>query len=205
MAMRWLLGGAAVAAALCAAAAASAATVERTFTFEDANKSVVAFGSFSYDSSYSGLLTYGELESFSVSLLGSTYDLAFVQGLASPDDYVYFGYDTATNTFVPASIQGYTDSSGNNLYSGILAGVGYSPNTGFFFDPLVGQADPAGTGADGVLASYGPEYPGGYNAATAVNYSVVPEASTWALMGLGFAGLGFAGWRKVRSTRAVDV
>jgi PEP-CTERM motif len=33
-------------------------------------------------------------------------------------------------------------------------------------------------------------------------FSVVPEASTWAMMLLGFAGLGFAGWRGSRKTAA---
>jgi PEP-CTERM motif len=30
----------------------------------------------------------------------------------------------------------------------------------------------------------------------------VPEASTWAMMLLGFAGLGFAGYRRAREPRA---
>jgi PEP-CTERM motif-containing protein len=33
--------------------------------------------------------------------------------------------------------------------------------------------------------------------------AAVPEASTWAMMVLGFAGLGFAGWRKATGPRAV--
>jgi PEP-CTERM motif len=33
------------------------------------------------------------------------------------------------------------------------------------------------------------------------NFSTVPEASTWAMMLAGFAGLGFAGYRKARSSR----
>ena len=32
--------------------------------------------------------------------------------------------------------------------------------------------------------------------------STVPEPSTWAMMLLGFAGLGFAGYRKARSARS---
>jgi hypothetical protein len=37
----------------------------------------------------------------------------------------------------------------------------------------------------------------------AVVGSAVPEPSTWALMGLGFAGLGFLGYRKTRSDNAL--
>ena len=34
----------------------------------------------------------------------------------------------------------------------------------------------------------------------------VPETSTWAMLALGFAGLGFAGWRRVRrDQRSIEV
>ena len=42
---------------------------------------------------------------------------------------------------------------------------------------------------------------GPFNAAFSVSGSVVPEPSTWALMLLGFAGLGFAGYRQARKAR----
>jgi hypothetical protein len=42
---------------------------------------------------------------------------------------------------------------------------------------------------------------GPFNAAFSVSGSVVPEPSTWALMVLGFAGLGFAGYRQARKAR----
>jgi PEP-CTERM motif len=32
--------------------------------------------------------------------------------------------------------------------------------------------------------------------------SIVPEPSTWAMMVIGFAGLGFAGYRRAREPRA---
>jgi len=35
---------------------------------------------------------------------------------------------------------------------------------------------------------------------TSVTVISAPESSTWVMMGLGFAGLGFAGWRKARPT-----
>ena len=33
----------------------------------------------------------------------------------------------------------------------------------------------------------------------------VPEASTWAMLGLGFAALGFAGWRRSHTARAISL
>ena len=40
-----------------------------------------------------------------------------------------------------------------------------------------------------------------FNAAFSLDGSVVPEPSTWAMMLLGFAGLGFAGYRRARRAR----
>ena len=40
-----------------------------------------------------------------------------------------------------------------------------------------------------------------FNAAFSLSGSVVPEPSTWAMMLLGFAGLGFAGYRHARKAR----
>ena len=42
---------------------------------------------------------------------------------------------------------------------------------------------------------------GPFNAAFSLSAPVVPEPSTWAMMLLGFAGLGFAGYRQARKAR----
>jgi hypothetical protein len=42
---------------------------------------------------------------------------------------------------------------------------------------------------------------GPFNAAFSLSGSVIPEPSTWAMMLLGFAGLGFAGYRQARKAR----
>jgi hypothetical protein len=42
---------------------------------------------------------------------------------------------------------------------------------------------------------------GPFNAAFSVSGAVIPEPSTWAMMLLGFAGLGYAGWRSARRGR----
>ena len=40
---------------------------------------------------------------------------------------------------------------------------------------------------------------------TGLSYNSVPEPSTWAMMLLGFAGLGFAGYRRTRKPRSIAV
>ena len=42
---------------------------------------------------------------------------------------------------------------------------------------------------------------GAFNAAFSLSGSPVPEPSTWAIMLLGFAGLGFAGYRRAKMAR----
>ena len=130
--------------------AANAVTIADNFTFFD-NTTVVARGSFSYDSSKSGTLTFGDLLSFTINGAGNSYTLLDVTGASAPLDlatsYNYFGYNTVSKGFVPASIPGY-----NGNASGIFAATDGSGHNGFFFDPLVGSADPAGTGADGLFA-----------------------------------------------------
>jgi PEP-CTERM motif len=46
---------------------------------------------------------------------------------------------------------------------------------------------------------------GPFNAVFSLSGSVVPEPSTWAMMLLGFAGLGFVGYRHARKTSAASV
>jgi hypothetical protein len=46
---------------------------------------------------------------------------------------------------------------------------------------------------------------GPFNAAFSLNGALVPEPSTWAMMLLGFAGLGFAGYRHARKGRPASV
>ena len=179
-----VFGALAISAALClGATSARAAMIVDNFSFTGAGNTVLASGSFSYDSSHSGILSYADLSSFSVSLTGETFHLSFVNSLPS-SAYTYFGYDTTNNTFVPASISG---SVGN--FSGILASTNLA--NGFFFDPLVGQSDPAGTGADGEFADY---LNGSETVLTATGYSItsVPEPATWALFAVGAGLLGLA-------------
>jgi hypothetical protein len=172
----------AAAALLFGVTSASASTITDVFTFTDATNTTVASGSFSYSSALSGTLGYTDLSSFAINVLGVPYDLTFVNSLTPGTDYVYFAYDTSANTFVPASVTG---SVGD--FPSILAGTNLS--TGFFFDPLASQ------GFDGLFTEYSSHSnPSG----TAVNFTIsaVPEPSTWAMMILGFAGVGFMAYRR---------
>jgi hypothetical protein len=53
---------------------------------------------------------------------------------------------------------------------------------------------------------YHPLFPWRYGAGAEIGLQIsavaTPELSTWVMMGLGFAGLGFAGWRAQRKTAA---
>ena len=169
-------------------ASANAAPVTNNFVFMDAANSVVASGSFSFDSALTGTIGYSNLDAFSITLVGHTYDLAFVNALVSPNDYVYFGYNISENTFVPAAVSG----SGGEFFS-ILAGLeGTNFSAGFFFSPLAGQGVP---NADGILSEYSTDPPTDL-VAVSFTISAVPEPSTWIMMILGFLGLAGMTYRR---------
>ena len=67
--------------------------------------------------------------------------------------------------------------------SGFVCGRGTQP-TGNAYDELTSNPSAFGVGTFTLTA--------------------VPEASTWAMMLLGFAGLGYAGYRRVRAPRAAQ-
>jgi PEP-CTERM motif len=84
---------------------------------------------------------------------------------------------------------------------GDLYQLSFNPNGGGFSSPDVYQqlstnGDVTGTGGNGIdvlaYAQAGLPPPGG-----------IPEPSTWAMMLLGFAGLGFAGYRKAKESRII--
>ena len=192
--------------------AASAATIVDNFVFSNGS-SVVANGSFSYDSSKSGLLTFGDLLSFSISGAGNSYNLSYVNGLSQVTDplssYSYFGYNASTNSFVPQLVNGAQGPL--DLIFGAALESSSSPNpdgsitvttlSGFLFDPLPTQIDPNG-GNDGLFAFYSPancgacEAPTDFPSFTSFSVTAIPEPSTWAMMLLGFAGVGFMAYRR---------
>jgi hypothetical protein len=173
-----------------------ASTVTDVFSFTDASNNVVAHGSFSYDSSLSGALSYSDLSSFNLvtDFAGYSYDLAFVN---SANQYSYFGYDTVSNAFVPASVSGYDGS-----YYGILSAImeiGGVTTGGFFFDPLVSQGGP---GADGWVGDYHPAGQVATTVATAFTIAPVPLPPALPAFAAGLALFGLLGWRKLHASQA---
>jgi hypothetical protein len=176
--MRKYLGLLAGAVAYFTVACAGAATVSNNFVFFNGSD-VVASGSFSYDSSSSGLLSFADLTAFNIAGPAQSYGLSFVQSVVG---YSYFGYDTTLNSFVPAQVL--------DTYA-IFAAT--DTVSGFLFDPLVSQ------GGDGLFAFYNPpncgacEQPSDFASFTSFTVSAVPELSTWVMTILGFLGLAFIG------------
>jgi hypothetical protein len=115
--------------------------------------------------------------------------------------------------------QTFSDTAGALLkITGWVAGNGTAPSdVGFYFDgapvvyinPVPSQgyteytAYVTGTGSDTFSVGFrnDPSFDAIDNLAVA---AAVPELSTWAMMALGFAGLGFAGYRPLRKSVALD-
>jgi hypothetical protein len=78
-----------------------------------------------------------------------------------------------------------------------------------FISPVVPSSDNGLSAVETGNSNYNtfaaPTFVGGGGAEVGLQISAVatPEPSTWVMMGLGFAGLGFAGWRAQRKTAAL--
>jgi hypothetical protein len=97
-------------------------------------------------------------------------------------------------TLINSPVPGLTGSGEGSVgYSGAIGGPGPLPSLGGFADPF-----------DIVLNGLPADQVSGFT--QALEFSAVtpsaPEASTWAMMLAGFAGLGFMGWRGSRKAAA---
>lgn len=180
----------AAAIALVSAGAANAAPVTKNFTFNDLSNSPIVTGSFTYDSSLVGDVSYGSLSAFNISLglpHPASFDLNFVN---TADQYVYFDYNPVSNQFVAADVNGYQGFFGELM--GAIQGQGSS---GFFLDPLTNMAI---DGNDGIFCTYGAGggcngnadygFVGTYAVTDASTNEAVPEPLTLSIFGAGLAG-----------------
>lgn len=160
-----------LAAATCIAPAAQAAVTTVDFSFDRLDGSSVGNGSFSFDSVLSGPLAYSDLDSFSLTIGGYSYDLGFVNS-GNFSVYHHFGFDTVANAFVTQTISGFPT---------ILAGIKNSFNEGFFV-----RNDPAYT----LVRTYPGNELSFDHVSIVTSSGAVPEAATWAMMILGFGLVG---------------
>jgi hypothetical protein len=164
---------------------AAAAVAVLDFNFLDHGSSV-ASGDFTYNSADTGVIGWSDVLSFSISFpLGKTYDLAFVNS-GNDTVYRYLGFNTASDTFVSATIAGFPE---------IMSDIKLGDTEGFFVrgDTIKIVRDYSSLAETDVP----------YDNLQTTTSSSVPESSTWAMMLIGFAGLGFVGYRKSR--KAVSI
>jgi hypothetical protein len=118
--------------------------------------------------------------------------------------------DAATGTINGSAVTGVTsfDGTDNLLFP---TGLTYLDTKGIAFQTAAGQivdifsffaqgSQPSGN-AYGELASN----PGGFGVGTFTLTAAVPEPSTWAMLILGFVGLGFLGYRRSKTSAAMTV
>jgi PEP-CTERM motif len=198
-----------------ASSALAAACATNTVAFYEANPcnvGPVTFSDISVGSttSGSGVVTLGDFSPFTTVVNGVTefgLNLSYASNTgATPGSqadlswtYDVSGVPSLTDAF--ATFAGTTTGTGTEDLSEVLSnGVSltlHAPGaTSATFSPIGSlsvikdQSDFAGSAGSADSSILG-------NA-----FSVVPEPSTWAMMLLGFAGLGFLGWRGSRKTAA---
>ena len=117
--------------------------------------------------------------------------------------YLYIGSLDAGNSLTITASNGTTIFTGASWLS--ISGVGEpgdgtptidGPNSNGWFR----FTDTGGTISSITTAETGTDLPNSFEIAAILTSPAVPELSTWAMMGLGFAGLAFAGYRARRST-----
>jgi hypothetical protein len=128
------------------------------------------------------------------------FDVSFTHGLLLPANHYFFVPQVevtgADGNFFWLSARRPIVPPGTSFPAGVTDLQSWTRDE--FLDP-----DWLRVGADIV----GPPVTGGaaptFNAAFSLSGSTVPEPSTWAMMLLGFAGLGFAGYRKRRAVVSI--
>ncbi|MBV8103775.1 MAG: PEP-CTERM sorting domain-containing protein [Hyphomicrobiales bacterium] len=92
--------------------------------------------------------------------------------------------------------------TGNHVIPLVAGGSFLGPGFGFSFTTASCTGSPmGGCGQNNVGLTPGTSIFGPVDISVSFSSALVPEPSTWALLFLGFAGLGFAGYRKAKTGR----
>lgn len=208
---KWL--GSAVVSLSLLTAAGTAPAATQTFEFR-LDTTTVAFGSFSYSDSATGVLSFSDLSAFNLSVnvpaiyQGGlprifTYDLATILGYPTSPTPAgrYFGFDTATNQFVSSFDANPSTAlpwfGGGSFYATMAAYSG-DPQNGFFIDWRAPGAD--GKSGFAVMETLQDKSV----VSGAVNWnnyqvSAVSEPSSFALAAAGLALISFVAGKRRRS------
>ena len=116
------------------------------------------------------------------------FDVSFTHGLLLPANHYFFVPQVEV-----------TDADGNFFW--LSAPKPITGGTGPFLGDLQSWTRDEALDPDWLRVGTDITGQGPFNAAFSLRGSPVPEPSTWAMMLLGFAGLGFAGYRRGRQTR----
>jgi hypothetical protein len=189
MNLRGLLASAAIFGALGFATTAGAAVLDWNFSFSLDN-----------GDSASGIFVTQDTPS------GGPYLITSLTGTISGNPMTLLSPDSSFNDNLLYTTQPYLDGIGLGFVAEGFQWAVFSSG-GVVVDSWCNNAN---SGLDHQCndATENPPDPGGSVTEFSVSPLVtpsVPEPSTWALMLLGFAGLGFAGYRKVRKSRAVSI
>jgi hypothetical protein len=116
------------------------------------------------------------------------FDVSFTDGLLLPANHYFFVPQVEV-----------TDADGNFFW--LSAPKPITGGTGPFLGDLQSWTRDAALDPDWLRVGTDITHQGPFNAAFSLTGTMVPEPSTWAMMLLGFAGLGFAGWRQASKAR----
>jgi hypothetical protein len=119
--------------------------------------------------------------------------------------YLYIGSLDAGNSLTITASNGatvFTDSDWTTIPGVTLPGDGNPTIMGSTSNGWFRFTDTGGTISSIITAETGADVGNSFEIAAIATSAAVPELSTWAMMGLGFAGLAFAGYRARRPAAA---